>query len=122
VAPSRRFYAGGGGSVRGFDFQGVGPQDIEGRPLGGNSLTELSLETRYRFQAFGNDLGVAAFVDAGQVYTDTVPSFDSLRIGAGVGVRYYTAFGPVRIDLATPVTRRAGDPRIAFYVSIGQAF
>lgn len=122
VAPSRRFYAGGGGSVRGFNFQGVGPQDLEGRPTGGNSLTEASIETRYRFKAFGSDLGVAAFVDAGQVYTGTVPSFDSLRVGAGVGVRYYTAFGPVRVDVATPVTRREGDPRIAFYVSIGQAF
>lgn len=122
VAPSRRFYAGGGGSVRGFNFQGVGPQDIEGLPIGGNSLTEASLEGRYRFKALGNDLGVVAFVDAGQVYTGTVPSFNSLRVGAGVGLRYYTAFGPVRIDLATPVTRRAGDPRLAFYVSIGQAF
>lgn len=122
VAPSRRFYAGGGGSVRGFDFQGVGPQDIERLPIGGNSLTEASLEARYRFKALGNDLGVAAFVDAGQVYAGTVPSFNSLRIGAGVGIRYYTAFGPVRIDVATPVTRRAGDPRVAFYVSIGQAF
>lgn len=122
VAPSRRFYAGGGGSVRGFNFQGVGPQDIERLPIGGNSLTEASLEARYRFKALGNDLGVAAFVDAGQVYTGTVPSFDSLRIGAGVGIRYYTAFGPVRIDLATPITRRPGDPRLAFYVSIGQAF
>ncbi len=123
VAPSRRFYAGGGGSVRGFDFQGIGPRDpIEQLPLGGNSLTEASVEVRYRFEALGNDLGVAAFVDAGQVYAGTVPSFNSLRIGAGVGVRYYTSFGPVRIDVATPIGRRAGDPRVAFYVSIGQAF
>ncbi|WP_188945750.1 autotransporter assembly complex protein TamA [Polymorphobacter multimanifer] len=122
VAPSRRFYAGGGGSVRGFNFQGVGPIDSEGLPTGGNSLTEASLEARYRFKALGNDLGVVGFVDAGQVYSGTVPSFDSLRIGAGVGIRYYTSFGPVRIDVATPITRRPGDPKVAFYVSIGQAF
>lgn len=122
VAPTRRFYAGGGGSVRGFAFQGVGPNDFEGRPTGGNSLTEVNIEGRYRFTALGNDLGLAAFVDAGQVYPGTLPSFDSLRVGAGVGVRYYTAFGPVRIDVATPVTRQPRDPRVAFYVSIGQAF
>lgn len=122
VAPSRRFYAGGGGSVRGFDFQRVGPKDPTGAPTGGNSLTEASLEARFRMKAFGNDIGIVPFIDAGQVYQGTVPSFDSLRVGAGVGLRYYTAFGPVRIDVATPITRDPGDPRIAFYVSIGQAF
>lgn len=122
IAPDRRFYAGGGGSVRGFDFQGVGPRDPDGTPLGGNSITEASLEARYRFQAFGNDLGVVAFVDAGNVFTGTVPSFDALSVGAGLGLRYYTSFGPVRIDVATPITRRTGDPTVAFYVSIGQAF
>ena len=122
IAPNRRFYAGGGGSVRGFDFQGVGPKDDTNTPTGGNSLTEASVEARYRFRAFGNDLGIVGFVDVGQVYATTLPKFDSLKMGAGVGLRYYTAFGPVRIDVATPITRSPGDPRIAFYVSIGQAF
>jgi len=108
--------------VRGFDFQRVGPKDETGAPTGGNSLTEASIEARFRFKALGNDIGIVPFVDAGQVYAGTVPSFNSLRIGAGIGVRYFTAFGPVRIDVATPITREAGDPRIAFYVSIGQAF
>jgi len=122
IAPNRRFYAGGGGSVRGFNFQGVGPRDVDGTPTGGNSLTEAAIEGRYRFQAFGNDVGVVAFVDAGQVYQDTVPGFDSLRLGAGLGLRYYTSFGPVRIDIATPLNRQSFDPKVAFYVSIGQAF
>ncbi|WP_439532306.1 autotransporter assembly complex protein TamA [Polymorphobacter sp.] len=122
VAPSRRFYAGGGGSVRGFNFQGVGPVDETGAPTGGNSITEASIEARFRFRALGNDIGIVPFVDAGQVYQGTLPSFNSLRIGAGVGLRYYTAFGPVRIDVATPITREARDPRVAFYVSIGQSF
>jgi translocation and assembly module TamA len=122
IAPDRRFYAGGGGSVRGFDFQGVGPKDIDGSPTGGNSLTEAAFEVRYRTNLFGSDIGLVAFVDAGQVYASSLPKFTDLKVGAGVGLRYFTSFGPVRIDVATPVTRSPGDPRVAFYVSIGQAF
>jgi len=122
IAPDRRFYAGGGGSVRGYVFQGVGPRNIENVPIGGNSLTELAVEARYRFQALGQDLGVVAFIDAGEVSTGTAPAFDRLSLGAGVGARFYTGFGPVRVDLATPLNPRPGDPRIVFYVSIGQAF
>ncbi len=122
IAPDRRFYAGGGGSVRGFEYQGVGPKDVDGSPTGGNSVTEASLEARFRFTAFGNDLGLVPFVDVGQVYESTLPKFNSLRVGAGIGLRYFTSFGPVRIDVATPVTRLPGDPVVAFYVSIGQAF
>lgn len=122
IAPNRRFYAGGGGSVRGYDFQGVGPRDADGAPTGGNSLVETSAEVRYRFQAFGNDLGVVAFVDAGSISNETSPRLDNLRFGAGVGVRYFTSFGPVRIDVATPINPQDGDPKVAFYVSIGQAF
>ncbi len=122
IAPDRRFYAGGGGSVRGYVFQGVGPRNADNVPTGGNSLTELAVEGRYRFQAFGQDLGVVAFLDAGEVSTGTTPAFDRLSLGAGIGARFYTGFGPVRIDIATPVNPRAGDPRLVFYVSIGQAF
>jgi len=122
IAPDRRFYAGGGGSVRGYVFQGVGPRNADNVPTGGNSLSELAVEGRYRFQAFGQDLGVVAFLDAGEVSTGTTPAFDRLSLGAGIGARFYTGFGPVRIDIATPVNPRAGDPKLVFYVSIGQAF
>ena len=122
IAPTRRYYAGGGGSVRGFGFQQVGPMDAAGTPLGGNSIVEASAEARVRFTAFGNDLGLVPFVDAGSIATGTVPNFDRLKVGVGLGLRYYTGFGPVRIDIATPVNPGAHDPRVAFYVSIGQAF
>lgn len=122
IAPDRRFYAGGGGSVRGYDYQGVGPRDADGNPLGGNGLAEFSIEARYRFKAFGSDVGIVPFFDGGQVTSSSVPKLTGLQYGAGIGFRYYTQFGPVRLDLATPLNRRPGDPRVAFYVSIGQAF
>jgi translocation and assembly module TamA len=122
IAPDRRFYAGGGGSVRGYVFQGIGPTDAEGVPTGGNSIVEVAGELRYRFQAFGSDLGIVAFLDGGQVYTQSTPQFTNLRFGTGLGLRYFTSFGPVRIDVGTPIQPQPGDPRITLYVSIGQAF
>ena len=136
IAPSRRFYAGGGGSIRGFGFQAVGPKALRInpnfdatdpeeeddpfilRPIGGRSLFEAAAEVRYRF----GDYGIVGFVDAGQAYTSSTPGFNDIRIGAGIGGRFYTNFGPFRVDIATPLNRRPGESRIAVYVGIGQAF
>jgi translocation and assembly module TamA len=118
IAPSRRLYSGGGGSVRGFGFQELGPKDANDDPLGGRSVNEFAIEARYRFGNFG----VVPVIDAGQVYESTAPKFSGLRYGAGIGGRYYTNFGPLRVDIATPLSRRAGDPKVALYFSIGQAF
>lgn len=118
IAPSRRFYAGGGGSVRGYDFQQVGPKDLNGVPTGGKALAEAGVEARIRFGQWG----VVPFVDVGQVSASTVPDFKGMRVGAGLGLRYYSSFGPIRIDLATPVNPGRGDSRLTFYVAIGQAF
>ncbi|MCA3254686.1 MAG: BamA/TamA family outer membrane protein [Alphaproteobacteria bacterium] len=118
IAPTRRFYAGGGGSVRGFGYQELGDRDPDGDPLGGRSLAEASVEARYRF----GDFGAVAFIDAGQLYTSTLPTFSDMRTGVGIGARYYTGFGPIRVDLARPLARRKGEPQVAVYVSIGQAF
>ncbi len=118
IAPSRRYYAGGGGSVRGFGYQELGPKDIEDRPIGGRSLVEAAAEVRYRF----GDYGIVGFVDAGQVYTSSTPGFDNLRYGVGIGGRFYTNFGPLRVDVATPINRQPGESRVSVYISIGQAF
>jgi translocation and assembly module TamA len=119
IAPSRRFYAGGGGSVRGYGFQRLGPRDpVFDDPIGGRSLTEFALEARIRF---GN-WGIVPFLDGGNVSTSPLPKFDNLRFGAGVGVRYHTRFGPIRVDVGTPLNPRSGDSRVAVYVSLGQAF
>jgi translocation and assembly module TamA len=118
IAPSRRFYAGGGGSVRGYGYQDIGPRDADNDPIGGKSLAEFSLEARVRFGNFG----VVPFVDAGNISTSFLPRFRDLRIGAGVGVRYYSNFGPIRVDVGTPINPQKGDPRVAVYVSLGQAF
>ncbi|HEY0148196.1 MAG TPA: BamA/TamA family outer membrane protein [Allosphingosinicella sp.] len=136
LAPSRRLYAGGGGSVRGFGFQELGPRievanpkfdptDPEEEdsptisvPTGGRSLVEFALEARYRF---GN-YGVVGFVDAGQVYESQSPRLSDMRLGVGVGGRLYTNFGPLRADIAMPLGRRKGESRFAVYISIGQAF
>ncbi|PTQ10294.1 hypothetical protein CLG96_12205 [Sphingomonas oleivorans] len=118
IAPSRRFYSGGGGSVRGYGYQDIGPKDANGDPVGGRSLAEFALEARVRF----GDFGIVPFIDAGNLYTSPLPALTNLRYGAGLGVRYHTSFGPIRVDVGTPLNRRPGDSRIAVYVSLGQAF
>lgn len=118
IAPSRRFYAGGGGSVRGYGYQDIGPRDANDDPIGGRSLAEFSLEARIRFGNFG----VVPFVDAGNISTGQLPNFGDLQLGAGLGLRYYSNFGPIRIDVGTPLNPQPGDPKVAVYVSLGQAF
>jgi translocation and assembly module TamA len=121
IPPDKLFYAGGGGSVRGFTYQSAGPRDAYNNPLGGASLIETSLEFRQRI---GKSFGVAAFIDAGSAYIDTLPNLgeNPLRVGAGVGLRYYTGFGPARVDVGLPLNKRDGDAPFGVYVSLGQAF
>ena len=118
LAPSRRYYGGGGGSVRGYGYQRLGPFDPLGNPVGGRSFNEAAIEVRYRF----GDFGIVPFLDAGNAYESSSPKFGDLRYGAGIGGRLYTNFGPLRFDVATPLNRRPGDSKIALYISIGQAF
>lgn len=118
IAPSRRIYVGGGGSVRGFGYQELGPKDAQNNPTGGLSSTEFAVEARYRFGNFG----IVPFFDAGRLGQGSTPGVSHLREGVGIGGRYYTNFGPLRVDVATPVNRQRGESKIALYISIGQAF
>lgn len=121
IPPDKLFYAGGGGSVRGFVYQKAGPLDAYGNPLGGASVVEANVELRQRI---GKAFGAVVFVDAGSAYPDLLPNFSQLapRVGAGVGIRYYTDFGPIRADVGIPLNRRPSDPPFGIYVSLGQAF
>ena len=121
IPPDKLFYAGGGGSVRGFVYQSAGPRDAFNNPLGGASVVEASVELRQRI---GQSFGAVAFVDAGSAYPDYLPNFALFapRVGAGAGIRYYTDFGPVRLDVGLPLNRRDGDPPFGIYVSLGQSF
>lgn len=118
LPPSRRYYGGGGGSVRGFGYQELGPRSPDDKPVGGRAFNEFGIEARYRF---GN-YGIVPFLDAGQVYEGVTPTGRNLRFGAGIGGRLYTNFGPLRIDVATPIARKKNESKIALYISIGQAF
>ena len=118
VPPDWRFYSGGGGSVRGYGYQNNGPRDAQGNPIGGRSLIEGAVEVRQRI---GENFGAVAFLETGSVGR-TILGFEEPQHGAGIGIRYYTAFGPIRADIATPLNPRSGDDRIQLYISIGQAF
>lgn len=122
IAPSRRFYAGGGSSVRGYGYQQLGPRDIDGDPIGGRSLAEFSLEARVRLNAFGGNFGIVPFLDGGTLTNSSLPNVRDWQFGAGIGLRYYGSFGPIRLDVGTPLNPRSGDSRVAVAVSLGQAF
>jgi len=120
LPPNKKIYAGGGGSIRGFGSQRVGPLDSANDPSGGRSLIEGGIELRWRF---GKSWGAVAFLEAGNVFEDIIPRFDNgIRVGAGIGIRYKSPVGLLRLDLATPINPRRGDSRIQIYISIGQAF
>lgn len=119
IAPDKLFFAGGGGSVRGYAVKSIGVDDGKGGVTGGRYLLEASLEARAKVT---ESIGVVGFVDGGYVAADTFPGLEDLRLGVGAGVRYYTGLGPLRLDVAIPLNKRAGDPDYALYVGIGQAF
>jgi translocation and assembly module TamA len=130
LPPDQRFYGGGSATVRGYNYQTIGPEfpppALPGSPTGGTELAAGSAEFRQRF---GGNFGAAFFVDAGGVTAgaqpfkvfNCEPSYDC-GVGYGAGLRYYTPIGPIRFDLALPTRRLPGGNAIEVYVGIGQAY
>ncbi|WP_395375441.1 autotransporter assembly complex family protein [Marinicella sp. W31] len=108
---SLKYFAGGDSSIRGYSYKSVGPEDSNGRLVGGRFLAELSSEFEYR--VYG-DWGAAVFMDAGDAFSD---DFD-LKRGVGIGVRWYSPVGPIRIDIGHGLD----DPEnnIQLHFSLGQ--
>jgi translocation and assembly module TamA len=122
IPSARRLYAGGGGSVRGYEFQGIGDRytDPERTPVGGLSLAEVSAEVRYRLA--NSRFGIVAFFDAGTLSDNQFPDFTDVRYGAGLGVRYFLDFAPIRFDIAVPLDSRRGSDDVQVYIGVGQGF
>jgi translocation and assembly module TamA len=119
LPPDERLYAGGSGTIRGYRYQTVGPLFPDDNPIGGTSLDAAAIELRQRL--VGN-WGAAFFADAGQASAQAEPFTGTLRVGAGAGLRYYTPIGPVRLDIAVPVTPIPHGDAFELYIGLGQAF
>lgn len=119
LPPDKRAYAGGSATVRGYKFQSIGPRFADDQPQGGRSMSAAGMEFRQRIVG---DWGAVAFVDGGEVAANTPLFTGGWHWGAGVGVRYYTAFGPIRVDAALPLNPQPGSGSFELYIGLGQAF
>jgi translocation and assembly module TamA len=125
LPPDQRFYGGGSATIRGYQYQSVGPQFyLDGKPtgipIGGTAISAGTLELRQRI---GTSFGAAAFVDGGQVSASFKPVPSNLQVGVGVGLRYYTPIGPIRLDVAVPTRHYvSGQDQFELYIGLGQAF
>lgn len=119
IPANQRFYAGGGGSVRGYAYKSISPRLANGDETGGRSYVEATLEARI---GVTEHIQVVPFIDAADVSDAQFPDFSNIRAGAGIGVRYLTGFGPIRLDVAVPLDRYPGGDRYGIYAGIGQSF
>ncbi|MFT8718414.1 autotransporter assembly complex protein TamA [Acetobacter sp.] len=120
IPPDQRLYGGGTATIRGFRYQGVGPQFPNSKyAVGGTSLDAGTIEFRQRF--FKN-WGSAAFIDAGQVGSGSAPFTGKVRAGVGAGARYFTPIGPIRVDIAVPLNRPPRGDKWELYIGLGETF
>lgn len=119
IPTTRRFFAGGGGSVRGYSYQEISPYNAAGDATGGRSYALASAEARIKIT---DTIGVVPFIDAGTVSTRMIPDFSDIRAGAGLGLRYATPFGPLRLDVAVPLNKYENGTTYGIYAGIGQSF
>jgi translocation and assembly module TamA len=120
IPADERFYAGGGGSIRGYPFQSVGPL-VGTTPVGGKAVFETSIEARFKITS---KFGFVVFTDGGSAFSEALfEQGENIRWGTGAGLRYYTPIGPLRLDIGIPLNRREQiDDSFQVYISIGQAF
>lgn len=119
IPATRRFFAGGGGSVRGYGYQEISPYDADNEATGGASYITASFETRLKVT---DTIGIVPFLDIGTVSADMVPDFSDIKAGAGIGIRYATPFGPLRLDFAVPLNKYENGTDYGIYAGIGQSF
>jgi len=121
VPISKRFFAGGARSMRGYGFQEVGDKDAGGKPIGGLALFEASMEMRV---SLSEKIGAVLFLDGGNVFPEPYRiDGNDLLYGAGVGIRYRTPIGPVSVDLGYKLNPPSGDVgRVRLHVNLGRAF
>ena len=122
IAPSRRFYSGGGGSVRGYGYQQLGPKDAGRRPDRGPGPGRVRTRGPDPAEAVRRQFRDRALLRWRLADNEALPDFKKWRFAAGVGVRYYSSFGPIRVDFGVPLNRQKGDGPFAVTVSLGQAF
>ena len=111
LPPTVRFFAGGDRSVRGYDYESLGPKDPSGDVIGGSHLVTGSIEID---RVFRSQWAIAAFVDSGSAFNESDLEFST---GAGLGIRWYSPIGPVRLDVAHPFDDPDQDIRV--HISLG---
>lgn len=119
IPATQRFFAGGGGSVRGYGYQEISPYNENDEATGGRSYVTGSFEARIKIT---DTIGIVPFIDVGTVSDSIAPDFSDIRAGAGAGIRYATPFGPLRLDFAVPLNRYDGGTDYGIYAGIGQSF
>jgi len=120
IPADKRLYAGGSGSVRGYGYQLLGPLDENNNPIGGRMAFGAGTEGRFKIT---DTIEAVAFYEGGRVSGDLeFGGHEPFLWGAGSGVRYHTAIGSLRADIAVPLDKREPDHAFQFYISLGQAF